>query len=82
MLRWILGVSLKLRKRNADFRQAVEVACISQTSYGKQDCDGMGTCSEEKMIAVSKRSWKLKYMVVGVADIKRRDGLIGCCKTW
>jgi len=54
MLRWILGVSLKDRKRNKDIRQALE-SLVSQTRYGKQDCDGMGTCSEQKMIAVSKR---------------------------
>jgi len=28
---------------------------VSQTRYGKQNYDGMGTCREEKMIAVSKR---------------------------
>jgi len=30
MLRWILGASLKERKRNEDFRQAVGVACITE----------------------------------------------------
>jgi len=54
---------------------------VSQTRYGNQDCDGMGTYSEEKMIAVSKRSWKLEFMVVGVLDVKRRDGMIWCNKT-
>jgi len=29
-----------------------------------------------------KRSWQLKCMVVGVANVKRRDGLIWCNKTW
>jgi len=29
---------------------------VSHTRYGKQDCVSMDTCSEEKMIAVSKRS--------------------------
>jgi len=27
---------------------------VSKTRQKKQDCNGMGTCSEEKMIAVSK----------------------------
>jgi len=41
------------RKRNENIRQTVEDAHVITR---KQDCDGMGTCSEEKMIAVSKRS--------------------------
>jgi len=55
MLQWIVGVSLKDRKRNEDIRQAVGVACITdKIRETKLRC--MGTCSEEKMIAVSKRS--------------------------
>jgi len=58
MLRWILGVSLKDRKQMKIFDKQLE-SLVSQTRYGKQDCDSMGTCSEEKMIALTRRSRKL-----------------------
>jgi len=70
MLWWSLT---KRQEKMKIFVKQLE-SLVSQTRKGKQDCDGMGTCSEEKMMAVSKRSRQLKCMVVGVADVERRDG--------
>jgi len=79
MLRWILGVSLKDRKRNEDIRHAVGVACITDKIrearlrwYGHVQRREDDSCVKKIM----------NCMVVGVADVKRRDGLIWCCKTW
>ena len=45
MLRWMMGISLKDRKRNVDIRGAVGIDSITDR-FGKQDYDGLGMCGE------------------------------------
>jgi len=47
MLSWILGVSLKDKRRSEDIRHELRVACISMTKCVALDYDGRATWSGE-----------------------------------
>jgi len=55
---WILGATLKDRKRNDDICRIIGVVTVLQTRYASPGWDGMVKCSGGKMTTVPSESWR------------------------
>ena len=81
MLRWILGLTLRDRKRNDDIRCILGVACITdKVREARLRWYGIFNC--EKRMIVSSGSWRQTWVDNGAEEDRERDGSTSSSTTW
>ena len=73
ILRWILGVTLKDRKRSDDIRRIIGVACVTD-KVPEAGWGGTDVCSGEKTTTVPSESWRLMSMDNRAKRDNEKDG--------
>ena len=84
MLRWILGLTLRDRKRNDDIRRILGVACITD-KVREARLRWYGHIQREKRMIVSSGSWRQTWVDNGERQRKEdreRDGSTSSSTTW
>jgi len=81
MLRWILGLTLKDRKRNDDIRRIIGVACITD-KVREARLRSYGHIQRREEDKVSNESSRQTFIDNGVEEDGERDGPTSSSTTW